>query len=316
MSTLSRRRRPVAAPQEAPAASPSGSSADAPPQARAGDEPAYHRHTRPQPNPFAPWNGTELLSAPGPLLMMLEARAPWEYAAMLAAAPWLNKIPVGDGHPVLVLPGLGASDFSTAPLRNFLRERGYTPYAWKQGFNFGPRHGVLERCRAQVKQLAAHHREKVSLIGWSLGGIYAREIAKEQPEHARCVITLGTPFAGHPRATNAWRFYEMVSGQATHDHELVAQIKHPPPCPTTSIYSKTDGVVAWRCSLNPPTPLTENIEVHASHIGMGMNPLALYAMADRLRQDPQAWKPFDVKGARRWFFKVTHQSPLHAVAPF
>jgi pimeloyl-ACP methyl ester carboxylesterase len=255
------------------------------------------------------------LRAPGAWLMMLEARAPWEYAAMLAAAPWLNKLPMGDGHPVIVFPGLGSSDLTTVPLRNFLRDRGYTPYPWHQGFNFGPRQGVLDRCREQVLQVATKHRQRVSLIGWSLGGVYAREIAKEQPEHARCVITLGTPFTGHPRATNAWRFYEMVSGQAVQDNAaLIEQIRQAPACPTTSIYSKTDGIVAWQCSINPAAPHTENIEVHASHIGMGMNPLALYAVADRLAQDPQDWQRFDVTGARRWFYKVTHHSPLQAAS--
>jgi len=254
------------------------------------------------------------VSAPHAGLMLLEARAPWEFAAMLAAAPWMARLPVGDGHPVLVLPGLGASDFSTLSLRNFLRNRGYTPYAWKQGFNFGPKQGVLQGCRQQLQHIADRHREKVSLLGWSLGGIYARELAKELPDRTRCVITLGTPFAGHPRATNAWRFYEMVSGQSVHDHELLGQLRDPPPVPTTSIYSKTDGVVAWQCSLNPEAPQAENIEVHASHIGMGMNPLALYAIADRLAQDPAHWHKFDVRGARRWFYKVTHHSPLQASA--
>ncbi len=269
------------------------------------------RRQRSAPDPFAPVEARDLIAAPGPWLMMMEARAPWEYAAMIAAAPWLSKIPVGDGHPVLVFPGLGASDMTTQPLRNFLRDRGYTPYPWHQGFNFGPRHGVLERCREQLHQLSSRHRERVSLIGWSLGGIYARELAKEQPDHVRCVITLGTPFSGHPRATNAWRFYELVSGQGVHDDEaLLEQIRTTPPCPTTSIYSKTDGVVAWQCSINPDVPQAENIEVHASHIGMGMNPLALYAIADRLSQDPQAWARFDVKGARRWFFRVTHHAPM------
>jgi pimeloyl-ACP methyl ester carboxylesterase len=270
---------------------------------------------RPEPEPFSLPHWDDSLRAPGPLLMMLEARAPWEYAAMLVATPWLARLPVGDGHPVLVFPGLGASDITTAPLRKFLQQRGYTAYPWKQGFNFGPRHGVLDACRAQLKHLAAKHREPVSLIGWSLGGVYARELAKEQPEHTRCVITLGTPFAGHPRATNAWRFYEMVSGQAVHDHELLAQLHEPPPCPTTSLYSRSDGVVAWQCSLNPEAPHTENIEVHASHVGMGMNPLALYAIADRLAQDPQRWQKFDVQGARRWFFKTTQHAPMPASHP-
>jgi pimeloyl-ACP methyl ester carboxylesterase len=251
------------------------------------------------------------IAAPGPWLLMLEARAPWELAALLAVSPFLKKMPVGDGHPVIVFPGLGAADASTLAVRQFLQGQGYTPYPWGQGFNLGPRDGVLEGCRTLIRETFARHREKVSLVGWSLGGIYAREMAKELPDLVRCVVTLGTPFAGHPRATNAWRFYEMVSGQQTHDEALLAEVKRPPPVPTTSIYSKTDGIVAWPCSLNPPQHRhTENIEVHASHIGMGMNPMALYALADRLRQDPAHWKRFDVQGARRWFFKVAHQPEL------
>ena len=99
-----------------------------------------------------------------------------------------------------------------------------------------------------------------------------------------------------------------------HDPALVAQIRVAPGCPTTSIYSKTDGIVAWQCSINADAPYTENINVHASHVGMDMSPLALYAVADRLAQDPQHWKRFDVKGARKWFYKVTPHSPSQASA--
>ena len=248
--------------------------------------------------------GGETLRAPGAVRLLLEARAPWELAALVAAGPLLSRLPGGDGHPVLVFPGLGATDTSTLALRSFLRDCGYTTYPWQQGFNFGPRHGVLNNCRAQVSQLYDKHQEPVSLIGWSLGGLYAREIAKEQPQHVRCVVTLGTPFAGHPRATNAWRFYEMVSGQKVHDPALIAGLRKAPRCPTTSIYSKSDGIVAWQCSINDDEPHTENIEVRASHVGMGMNPLALYAVADRLAQDPARWRRFDVRGARRWFYRT------------
>jgi pimeloyl-ACP methyl ester carboxylesterase len=252
------------------------------------------------------------LRAPNALMLLLEGRAPWEYAAMLAALPWLKRLPRGDGHPLIVFPGLGAADITTAPLRSFLQDLGYSAYPWKQGFNFGPRHGVLEAVRQHVQRIAERHGEPVSLIGWSLGGLYAREMAKEFPQLARCVITLGSPFAGHPRATNAWRFYEMVSGQNVHDPELIAQLRSTPPVPTTSLYSRTDGVVAWQCSLNDESPLAENIEVHASHIGMGMNPLAMYAIADRLRQDPAKWQRFDAQGARRWFYKTTGMAPFAA----
>ena len=259
----------------------------------------------------------QTLKAPSALLMALEGRAPWEYAAMVASGPFLSKaldkLPPGDGHPVLVFPGLAAADFTTVPLRNFLRDRGYTPYPWEQGFNLGPRNGVLQACVARVDALFQKHGKPVSLIGWSLGGVYAREVAKERVEQTRCVITLGTPFTGHPRATNAWRFYELVSGQTVHDHALVDQIKHAPPVPTTSIYSRTDGIVAWQCSINEPGPRVENIEVHASHIGMGVNPLALYAIADRLLQDPQNWLPFEISGKRKWFFKAPGEAAASAV---
>ncbi|MDR7333267.1 alpha/beta fold hydrolase [Roseateles asaccharophilus] len=246
------------------------------------------------------------LRAPNAWLLMLEGRAPWEYAALLAALPWMKKLPKGDGHPVLVFPGLGANDLTTAPLRALLDSLGYSTQPWGQGFNFGPRAGVLEKIEADLVDLHRRHGgRKVSLLGWSLGGIYARELAKMRPELVRCVVTLGTPFTGHPRATNAWRFFELVSGQTVaDDHELLAQIRQAPPVPTTSIYSKSDGVVAWRCSVNEPSPLAENIEVQASHIGLGVNPIALYALADRLAQPEGDWKPFEPKGARRWFYKT------------
>lgn len=259
---------------------------------------------RPTPTDHAPAAAHDL-RAPNAWLLMLEGRAPWEYAALLATLPWMKKLPQGDGHPVLVFPGLGANDLTTAPLRALLDSLGYATQPWQQGFNFGPRAGVLEQCRAHLADLHRRHHRKVSLIGWSLGGIYARELAKEAPELTRCVVTLGTPFTGHPRATNAWRFFEMVSGQTVaDDHDLLAQIRQAPPVPTTSIYSKTDGVVAWRCSVNEPSPLAENIEVQASHIGLGVNPIALYALADRLAQPEGQWQPFEPKGARRWFYKT------------
>ena len=244
------------------------------------------------------------LQPPGLLKLALEGRAPWEFAALLAAAPWLRQLPEGDGHPVIVFPGLGVSDFTTVPMRNFLRDRGYEPHPWKQGFNFGPREGVLEACVEQLQSVHRQGGEPVSLIGWSLGGIYARELAKLHPELVRCVITLGSPFTGHPRATNAWRFFELVSGLSSHDPDVMEDIRRPPPVPTTSVYSRTDGVVAWRCSVNPELPHTENVEIQASHVGMGMNPLTMYLIADRLRQPSGAWQPFRAHGVRKWFFKT------------
>jgi pimeloyl-ACP methyl ester carboxylesterase len=236
--------------------------------------------------------------------LLLEGRALLEYLSMFAAYPWLRSLPRGDGHPVMVFPGMGANDMTTRPLRGFLQSLGYITQAWGQGLNLGPKNGVLERCADDIRTLAQRTGQPVSLIGWSLGGIYAREMAKELPSLARCVITLGTPFTGHPKATNAWRIFEWLSGTRVGDPALMAQVRRAPPLPTTSIYSRTDGVVSWRCSLNEPGPLAENIEVHGSHVGMGMNPLALYAIADRLAQPVGQWRHFDAGGARRWFYRT------------
>jgi pimeloyl-ACP methyl ester carboxylesterase len=251
---------------------------------------------------------------PSAWLMLLEGRAPWEYAATLAVMPWLSRVPRGDGHPVLVFPGLGASELSTRTLRGFLGQLGYATYDWGLGRN-RPREGLLEACRQRVVDIAARHERKVSLVGWSLGGVYARELAKQLEPQTRCVITLGTPFSGHVRATNAARAYELYSGKPLqHDPVRAQWLKHAPPVPTTSIYSKTDGVVAWQCSLNDDTPLAENIEIQASHLGLGVNPLSLYAVADRLRQDPAQWQRFDARAVPRWLFRgmpTAHAKAAH-----
>jgi pimeloyl-ACP methyl ester carboxylesterase len=242
--------------------------------------------------------------APGALRLALELRAPWELGASIAALPILMAAPRGDGHPVLVFPGLAASDASTMVLRRYLRNRNYVAHRWHQGRNFGPRPGVLPECERMVLDLAQRHGRKVSLIGWSLGGIYAREIAKRVSGNVRCVISLGTPISGNPRSTNAWQVYELLSGRSANDrHDLHEDLKRAPPVPTTSIYSRTDGVVAWQCSVQESGPQTENIEVEASHIGLGVHPAVLYAVADRLAQPEGQWRPFDRSGLRQLIYR-------------
>lgn len=236
--------------------------------------------------------------APGPLLQLLETRAWFEAGASIALLPVWSLAPHGDGHPVVVLPGLGASDDSTAILRGFLRSRGYAVRRWGQGRNLGFRRGVLDAVRGRILRLAEEHRRKVSLIGWSLGGIFARELAKEVPGSIRQVITLASPFTGHPRATNAFRLYEWVSGHRIGEPEVHEPLRAPPPVPTTSIWSRTDGVVSWRCSLEREQPLVENIEINASHFGIGAHPLTLYAIADRLALPEGQWQPFRREGWR------------------
>jgi pimeloyl-ACP methyl ester carboxylesterase len=224
---------------------------------------------------------------PSAWLLALELRAFWEFGALLPAWPLLARAPRGDGHAVLVFPGLSANDASTVPLRHYLQSLGYKPWGWEQGFNFGPRAGVIEEARNKLVRTFESTGGKVSLIGWSLGGIYARELAKELPHMVRSVITLGTPFAGSHTATNAWRIYQLASGRNIEREAEKYDLPTAPPVPTTSIYSRTDGVVAWQASAQAASksnPQTENIEVLASHIGLGFNPSALWAVADRLAQ--------------------------------
>jgi pimeloyl-ACP methyl ester carboxylesterase len=218
--------------------------------------------------------------------------------------PWLSVTPGGDGHPVLVRPGLLADDSSTRALRGFLNSHGYKAHGWKQGRNVGL-HNDLERdMLARLDELFERYdQRRVSLVGWSLGGLYARELAKLAPDRVRCVISLGSPFAGSPKSTNAWRAYEMVSGSKVEDHDpFGSTLAAPPPVPTTSIFSRSDGICAWQACLNAEGPEVENIEVYASHCGLGHHPAAVYAIADRLAQPEGQWQKFERRGWRALAF--------------
>jgi len=237
---------------------------------------------------------------PSSLLIALELRAPWELWSVLPSWPLLARAPAGDGHPVIVFPGLSASDGSTLPIRGYLQNLGYDISGWNQGYNFGPRAGILQTAKRQVMDTCEVTGEKVSLVGWSLGGIYARELAKELPDCVRSVVTMGTPFSGSHTSTNAWRLFELTSGKDITSELQQFDLPVAPPVPTTSIYSRTDGVVAWPASIQKPSksnPRTENVEVIASHIGLGLNPTAWWALADRLAQPEGQWKPFERRNA-------------------
>jgi alpha-beta hydrolase superfamily lysophospholipase len=137
---------------------------------------------------------------------------------------------------------------------------------------------------------------RVSLIGWSAGGIYARELARAFPGDVRSVITLGSPFRGNHQASTAWRVWRLVNrgadaAESVSDAALVRRAQ-PLSVPTTCIYSKSDGIVAWQCCTSVPAPDTENIEVRSSHLGYGHNVQTLSVIADRLAQPENRWRPF------------------------
>jgi len=240
------------------------------------------------------------MEVPSKLLLSAEAvRAIYEYSlGWLLNLPIRTISPKGDGHPVMVIPGLAGADGSTHYLRNFLEGLGYAAYSWGLGRNFGPRFGfdnLLSDLVRRTKEISdAHGGEQVTIIGWSLGGIYAREIAKIEPEIIRSVITLGTPFKVGDAGTHATPLYEILSKDKSHkDPDVLKQISQPPPVPFTSIYSKTDGVVHWKCSIEECGDFSENIEIPgASHLGIGHNPVSMYVIANRLAQTKDNWKPY------------------------
>jgi len=255
---------------------------------------------------------TSRLRPPGLSLLLAEARGLFELNASLLLSPLLMRAPKGDGHPVLALPGFLASDLSMLPMRRYLSELGYDAHAWRMGRNLGGLSRMRDALRDRLAEIHAATGRKVSLVGWSLGGVYARDLALQAPEMVRYVITLGSPFANDVRATNATRLYEALSGERVEDFaELRAAIAGDLPVPATSIYSRSDGVVNWRTCLLQPSETAENIEVHfASHIGLGVNPAALWAVADRLAQPEGEFWPFDRAGP----FAVAYAPPDHAVS--
>jgi hypothetical protein len=235
---------------------------------------------------------------------MLEGRAPWEYAALLAATPWLRKLPRGTATRCWSLPGLGANDLTTSAAAG-PADLGHATQPWGQGFNFGPRAGVLEQIKADLQALHRRHHRKVSLLGWSLRHLCPRA-GQGMPELARCVVTLGTPFTGHPRATNAWRFFELVSGHASNDPALMRPSAALPPVPTTSIFSKTDGVSPGAAASTSRARWWRTSRCMPATSAWASTPWPVRP-ADRLPQPEGAWQPFEPKGARRWFYKTPTQ---------
>lgn len=218
------------------------------------------------------------------LLLTEPARGLANLATLPLVAPWLSIAPRGDGHGVLVLPGLLASDSSTALLRRFLRLLGYQVRGWALGRNDGPTAEVVDKLPGKLSALVKKTGRPVSLIGWSLGGIYARELARREPWQVRQVITLGSPFAltdaRQSRAELAFRRRARLHAtEGVPDRE---QLSQPISVPSTAVYSRRDGIVAWQACIEPETELHANVEVRCAHLGFGVDPATLWLIADRL----------------------------------
>lgn len=216
------------------------------------------------------------------------------------SASWLGlacRAKRGDGHPVLVMPGFGASDTSTALLRKHLNFLGYRALPWTLGTNTG-RMDLQDQLMQRFLAVSDEYGQPVSLVGQSLGGVFARELARRFPDRVRIVVSLGSPFAmgrsgGSPTVVR--HLFRYLSGSTLNEAQQARSqlaAREVPPVPCTSIYSRTDGVVAWRNCLEQPGQQTENIEVYSSHIGMAVHPSVWYAVTDRLQYQAKDWQPF------------------------
>ncbi len=200
----------------------------------------------------------------------------------------------GDGHPVLVLPGFMATDTSTVPLRKYINDLGYAAYSWDLGRNTA-KLKFIDILLERIEEIYEEHGEPVSLIGWSLGGVFARQLAKVKPEVIRQVITLGSPFLGVHQPNNVAWVYNLVSGGKRIkdlDPELFENLPLPAPVPTTAIYTKEDGIVPWEMCIEEEDEIHQNIQVRGSHLGLGVNPSVLEIIANRLLFSKKDWEHF------------------------
>jgi hypothetical protein len=224
------------------------------------------------------------------------ARALADLTGFWLGLPCLLNGPSGDGHGVLTIPGFLADDSSTSLMRGVLESRGYRAEPWRLGRNLGPTSGVRGGLRRQLDELCDTTGRRVSVVGWSLGGLLARELARCYPDQVRQVVTMGSPLrltARHdPSVSTVGYLYDSLRPLHTNflDRVTPEMAQADLPVPLTSIYTRSDGVVPWRSCLVPPGPNSENVEVAASHCGMGFSYPALSVLLDRLAQPEGALK--------------------------
>lgn len=225
------------------------------------------------------------IKKPSLLMLALENRAFLELGAGLISTPFLTQKEVGSGRPVLVIPGFGAGDISTLLLRRYLNKQGFRAVGWGMGINQGTSGKIKEKLFLKVKQLHRQSGQKVSVLGWSLGGIFARELGRKLTDDIHSVITMGTPFTGNPYGNHLFQLSLMLSGKpfTQKDADAFDRRSEPPSVKTIAIHSRYDGVVSWQCSLEKETDHTQNIEVCSSHFGYPFNPAVLSVVASALQ---------------------------------
>jgi pimeloyl-ACP methyl ester carboxylesterase len=225
----------------------------------------------------------------------VEAHGPrpkWLFREPLAFLEPLTR-PFRDGpalprteHPrvVMLLPGFGTHPLRMRRMARELERAGHKVKRWGLGFNLGPTPENFALLEARVRQIGERYGQKVVLVGWSLGGIFARELAKRHPEIVSKVITMGTPFSGSPYANNAWRAYEMVTGHSVESPPVAVELAVKPPVETVALWSPRDGIVAPRSSCGLPGERDRAVALRCSHIGFASSDEAIAAVARELEQ--------------------------------
>lgn len=187
-----------------------------------------------------------------------------------------------NGEKLMVIPGFLATDRTTLGLQRALANEGWRVAGWGMGLNTGVKADTLARLAERVEKFGGG--KPIILVGWSLGGIFAREVAKVRPNLVSRVITLGSPFSGNPRANNAWRLYELVAGHPVDAPPIDADLKAKPPVPTLAIWSRRDGVVAPASACGGETESDRRLELDCSHMGFGVSGAAYPKIVAALRE--------------------------------
>ncbi len=260
---------------------------------------------------------------PSALHSLLEMRVFNEIATLPMAWPWLvQSTPMGDGHPVLLSPGFMGDEGSLAALKMFLESRGYEVHTWGMGRNTGFKARNAQALEQKIRHLHHQSGRKVSLVGWSLGGVFSMYGALEAPECVRQLVTLGSPVTMDPSVgSQTAKFISKLYRLVAHPlgpsvHVMQPRVKRlrgrelPAGVPITCMYSISDGVVPpQEATINGDPSHCENIRVYGSHVGLGFNAMVLAILADRLAQPEGQWKPFEPQGMSGMVYRMaTHES--------
>ncbi|MDG1443762.1 MAG: alpha/beta fold hydrolase [Pseudomonadales bacterium] len=225
------------------------------------------------------------LKPPALASMFNEAFAAFELPKLLLRAPELSRLKTVNPRKIIVMPGFGADDFSTLPIRGYLSSMGHEVQGWNRGLNIKDVQETLDELVQDIEKRTRNAAEPIVIVGWSLGGYLAREVARDLPNTVEQVFTLGSPIVGGPKYTQLASLYrsqgidvdwiERVIIEREDANELIT--------PVTAVYSKSDGVVAWQACIDKKSPNVEHIEISASHIGLGISADSFRIVADKLK---------------------------------